>query len=94
MIKGFDVEFNVVDAKSGEQINKTTYKKFFLNERVVVAENAAEAENLAIDILAKHLKEKGHIVQHGRKPYNGLLIDGDIRWVNFKVMRIPNSQVS
>lgn len=94
MIKGFDVEFNVVDAKNGVQINKTTYKKFFLNERVVVAENAGEAKNLAINILAKYLKEQGHIVQHGRKPYNGPLIDGDIRWVNFKVMRIPNSQVS
>ena len=93
MIKGFDVEFNVVDAKSGEQINKTTYKRFFLDERVVVAENAAEAEERAINLLAKYMKEKGHVVQYGRKPYNGLLIDGDTRWLNFKVMRIPNFQV-
>ena len=93
MIKGFDVEFKVVDAKSGVQINKTTYKRFFLDEQVVVAENATEAEKRAMCLLSKYLKDKGHIVQRGRKPYNGLLIDGDTRWVNFKVMRIPNSQV-
>ncbi len=92
MIKGFDVEFEVVDVESGMQINKTTYKEFFLNERVVVAENAVEAKNLAIDLLAKYLMEKGHVVKHGRKPYNGLLIDGDTRWVNFRVVINPNSQ--
>lgn len=91
MVKGFDVEFNVVDAKSGEQINTTTFKKFFQNKRAVVVENAADAEQLAISILAQYLRDKGHVVKHICKPYNGLLIDGDIRWLDFRVVRIPNN---
>lgn len=91
MIKGFDVAFNVVDARSGEQINKTTFKKFFKNERAVVAENAAEAEQSAIVILREHLREKGHVVRHICKPYNGLLVDGDVRWCDFRVVKLPDT---
>lgn len=91
MIKGFDVEFDVVDAKSGEHINKTTFRKFFQNKRVVVVENAADAEQVAISFLVKYLRDKGHVVKHICKPYNGLLIDGDIRWSDFRGVKLPNN---
>lgn len=92
MIKAFNVAFNVLDARHGERINQTTFKKFFQNERVVVADNAAEAEKLAIILLKEYLREKGHVVQHIRKPYNILKVDGDVLWCNFRVMKLPDTQ--
>ncbi len=91
MIKGFNVTFNVVDAHNGELINQTTFKSFFKNERVVVAENTAEAEELAIVLLREYLKEKGHVVRHICKPYKGLLVDGDVRWCDFRVVKLPET---
>lgn len=84
MIKSYDVTFEVVDAKTGVLMNRTSLAQFMPSGDKVVAESFGDAIEKAIARLAFYMQSKGHKVLLGKKPFNGLLIDDEIRWLNFR----------